>query len=117
MQEFVWQGSDTPVIITRSVDLPSDNTFDDISIQTLESDDKETKAVGIYQESRRGALDSEIVHHEAHMVATGVFDIVVAALDACGDVRKITKDHPQYQVLRSVYESLIEKNGMPVLKA
>jgi hypothetical protein len=54
--------------ITSKIELPPDARWDEISLQVLRCSRCGFWSLAVYEESRRGALDSEIVHHMGYQV-------------------------------------------------
>lgn len=55
--------------ITAQLELPPDSWWDEMTLQVVECSRCGFAAAAVYQESRRGALDSEAVNHEAYRVS------------------------------------------------
>jgi Zn ribbon nucleic-acid-binding protein len=58
------------LIISASIELPPDAWWDELTLQIVECRQCGLGALGVYQESRRGALDSEVFHHSAYRMET-----------------------------------------------
>lgn len=75
--------------ITQSLELPADDQWDEIALQALKCSATACGFTGIavYEESRRGALDSECVVHTGYaMSSPHIADIQrVAELIQCKD--------------------------------
>ena len=54
--------------ITAAIELPPDASWDEIALQIVRCPPCGFSGLGVYQESRRGALDSEIIHHSGYHV-------------------------------------------------
>ena len=54
--------------ITSRIELPPDSRSDEISLQVIQCRNCGFAGLAIYEESRRGALDSEIIHHIGYHV-------------------------------------------------
>ncbi len=72
----------TLAIILR-LELPPDSRWDEITLQTLACTRCGFTGVAVYQESRRGALDREIVHHEGFRLAPAEQRRLERALRSC----------------------------------
>ena len=59
--------------IILSLELPPDSRSDEITLQTVECSQCGFSGIAVYEESRRGALDSESVDHYSYRV--GVDDL------------------------------------------
>ncbi len=65
-----------PLKITQSLELPSDIRNDEITLQIVHCDECGFHGLAVYQESRRGALDSESWEHEGYRVSEEDFQTV-----------------------------------------
>lgn len=64
MAKFVCRACSRPTLeIRESLEVPADARWDELSLQTLSCSACGFTGVAIYEESRRGALDSEIWNH------------------------------------------------------
>jgi hypothetical protein len=54
--------------IAATIELPPDSRWDEISLQVVRCGACNFAGLAVYEESRRGALDSEIVHHSGYYV-------------------------------------------------
>lgn len=57
--------------ITASKDIDPGVNYDERSIQIVECRKCKFTEISVYEESRRGALDTEIVHHTGYQVPLG----------------------------------------------
>jgi len=85
--------------IVRSIELPPDDEWDEITVQTLVCSGAACgfSGIGIYEESRRGALDSECVRHTGYATLSGDAAKVAALIrrkDKVGLARSIQKTFP-----------------------
>src|SRR5688500_20158651 len=55
--------------IASSLELPPDRWWDEITLQVVECPDCGFRGAAVYEESRRGALDSEAWNHRGHRLA------------------------------------------------
>ena len=55
--------------IVHKLELPPDSRSDEITLQTVKCSDCGFAGIAVYEESRRGALDSESVDHTGYRVA------------------------------------------------
>jgi hypothetical protein len=69
--------------IITSIDLPADSRSDEIILQVLACSSCGFKGLGVYEESRRGALDSEAWEHTGFRVPAGVLDDLLKAIASC----------------------------------
>lgn len=56
------------MIISSNLELPGDSRSDEISLQILECLNCDFKGIGVYEESRRGAIDSDSYDHRGYIV-------------------------------------------------
>lgn len=73
--------------ITLSIELPPDARSDEITLQTVECSRCGFQGAAVYEESRRGALDSESWHHQGHRLEKEPLRALVEAIRACPDRR------------------------------
>ena len=69
--------------ITLSMQLPSDSRSDDISLQVVECSHCGFQGVAVYEESRRGALDSESWDHSGYRVAKEDLKALIETMRQC----------------------------------
>jgi hypothetical protein len=68
---------------TRSIELPPDSRSDEITLQVMACSSCGFRALAVYEESRRGALDSEAWDFNAYRVGLEVVESVAASIEAC----------------------------------
>lgn len=73
--------------IVQTLVLPPDSRSDDIILQVVKCTQCGFKGLAVYEESRRGALDSESWSHTAYRVAGQDLKTVAAAIRACPSPR------------------------------
>ena len=73
--------------ITSSIELPSDSRSDEIGLQVVKCARCGFRAAVVYEESRRGSLDSEAVDHTGFRLPREALDSLVAGIAACPDPR------------------------------
>ena len=78
-------GDPASLRITSSIELPPDRRSDEIALQVVECARCGFRAAAVYEESRRGSLDSESVDHVGYCVAKETFESLAALIDACPD--------------------------------
>lgn len=100
---FTFEGFDGEVSIEKSIDLPSDDQFDEIAVQLLVSDG-EPVAIGTYRESRRGGLDTEVVEHVAHLMPDDVLQKGAFLIR-----------HDNIADLKQIYKQAVIISGKPLL--
>ena len=71
--------------ITTSIELPPDSRSDEIALQIVACARCGFRAAAVYEESRRGSLDSEAVDHRGHRVPGATLNSLIARIDACPD--------------------------------
>ena len=69
--------------ITLSMQLPSDSRSDDIALQIVECSNCRFQGVAAYEESRRGALDSESWDHTGFRVAIDDVKALIETIQSC----------------------------------
>lgn len=71
------------LVIVLTLELPPDSHWDEIALQTLSCTQCTFAGLAVYQESRRGALDAEIVHHEGYRITRADWQRVERAIKRC----------------------------------
>ena len=69
--------------ITSRLELPPDSRSDEISLQIIQCRNCGFAGLAIYEESRRGSLDSEIVNHIGYHVHAQDLEILKAMIKRC----------------------------------
>ena len=69
--------------ITHKIELPPDSAWDEITLQIVGCSQCKFEGVAVYQESRRGALGSEIWHHRGYRMEKEDLAALRAAMEAC----------------------------------
>ena len=69
--------------ITTKIELPPDNRSDEITLQLVKCTRCALQAIAIYEESRRGALDSELWNHTGYQVDDDALKAVTQAIKQC----------------------------------
>lgn len=69
--------------ITRSIQLPSDSRSDDIALQVLVCQGCGFRGLAVYEESRRGALDSEAWEHTGYRAAAATVARLTTWIGQC----------------------------------
>lgn len=69
--------------ISATLAVPGDDTWDEITLQVLACGRCGLRALAVYRESRRGALDSEAYWHDGYHVSPADVDRVAADLTLC----------------------------------
>mgnify|MGYP001473485810 CR=1 FL=1 len=71
------------LVITHSLALPPDNRSDEIILQLMQCNTCLLKALAVYQESRRGAIDHESWDHSDYLISVEDWESVQTILIAC----------------------------------
>ena len=69
--------------ITQSLVLPPDSRSDDIILQVVKCASCGFHGLAVYEESRRGGMDSESWSHSAYRVSNRDLKVVTAAIRSC----------------------------------
>lgn len=69
--------------IVQSMELPPDTRSDEITVQTLKCKNCSFDGLGVYEESRRGALNSESFDHRGYYVKTSIIDYITKMIGLC----------------------------------
>ena len=69
--------------ITSRIELPPDSRSDEIALQIVECSRCGFAGVAVYEESRRGALDSESVDHTGYRVSGGDLEALRKRIKQC----------------------------------
>lgn len=73
----------THLEILRSLELPPDADNDETTLQTLRCGECGCQALGLYEESRHGRLDSAAWRHTGYLVSPEDFQAVSQAIESC----------------------------------
>jgi hypothetical protein len=73
--------------IVSSIELPPDSRSDEIAIQITKCSQCSFVELAIYEESRRGALDSESVDHRGYYVKTTTLTSLLNRISRCPEPR------------------------------
>jgi len=69
--------------ITSSIELPPDSRSDEITVQILKCSKCGFAGLGIYEETRRGRLDSESIHHRGYYVDDSTLASIERMISKC----------------------------------
>lgn len=69
--------------IASSLELPPDSRWDEITLQVVECPECGFRGAAVYEESRRGALDSEVWNHRGHRLAAAPLQTLIEDVAAC----------------------------------
>jgi hypothetical protein len=73
--------------IVSSLELPPDSEWDEITLQVVECSDCGFAGAAVYEESRRGALDSEAWEHRGYRLEGKFLGLLVKEIAACPEPR------------------------------
>ena len=85
--------------ITHSMELPSDSRSDEIAVQIVECSHCKFRGAAVYEESRRGALDSESVDHRGYKVKKTDLKSLTDKIKACPDPKNARCQCPSHRSL------------------
>ena len=74
--------------INESIELPPDSRSDEISVQILKCLKCGFNALGVYEESRRGNLDSESIDHRGYYVDDATIASIEKMIGQCPEPQK-----------------------------
>ena len=69
--------------ITHRLELPPDASWDEIALQIVRCSRCGFSGLAVYQESRRGALDSEIIHHSGFYIDDAELKSILGMIQKC----------------------------------
>lgn len=69
--------------IVATIELPPDSHWDEISLQIVHCSKCDFTGLAIYEESRRGALDSEVVHHTGYHIQDKDLNVLERMIRRC----------------------------------
>ena len=69
--------------IVQSIELPYDARSDEITLQVVECSGCRFSGIAVYEESRRGGLDSESVDHQGYRVSAEVLGTLKRTISRC----------------------------------
>lgn len=73
--------------IKAAIELPPDSTWDEIALQLVACARCGFRGAAVYQESRRGSLDSEAVDHTGYRPPAETLDRLRTLIASCPDPR------------------------------
>lgn len=90
--------------INQSIELPPDSRSDEIALQLVVCSRESCgfRGVAIYEESRRGALDSEHWDHTGYRVSVEVFEKLGSTIARCPDPSRANCQCDSHQKLGGV---------------
>jgi hypothetical protein len=74
--------------MTSSIELPPDSRSDEITVQILKCSKCGFAGLGVYEETRRGRLDSESVHHRGYHVDDSTLASLEKMIRQCSKPKK-----------------------------
>jgi Zn ribbon nucleic-acid-binding protein len=89
--------------ITTSIELPSDRRSDEISLQVVGCSACKFRGLAVYEESRRGVLESESWNHIGYWVSPDAIESILMVIQSCPD-----RHNPQCRCL--AHSSLGQKD-------
>jgi len=111
--------------ITAVLELPSDSRSDEIALQIVKCARCGFAGIAVYEESRRGALDSQSFDHTAYEVASAALARVSEDIARCPDPRNphCTCDVHRFWGRKNEWgrwnglDSLMSASSFPLLRA
>lgn len=76
------------LMIDSSIELPPDSRSDEISVQIVRCFECGFVGLAIYEESRRGSLDSETFHHQGYYVVDTLLNSIRETIESCPNPKK-----------------------------
>lgn len=76
-------GSPQALRIENSITLPPDSRSDDIILQTVRCDLCRFRGAAVYEESRRGGMDSESWDHRGYILSEGDYERLSSLINSC----------------------------------
>ena len=71
------------LMVAARLELPPDDRSDEVAVQVLSCSQCDARALGIYEESRRGALDDESWSHVGYPMEPEAAEALAAKLRRC----------------------------------
>ena len=90
--------------ITSAIELSPDSMWDEIALQLVVCARCGFRAAAVYQESRRGSLDSEAVDHTGYRIPSETAAALAAQIAACPSPGTCGCGCPSHRSLGSVDE-------------
>ena len=79
--------SSASLTVAASIELPPDSRSDEITLQIVRCSECRFSAAAVYQESRRGALDSESVDHAGYRMPARELRALRRLMRSCPEPR------------------------------
>ena len=90
---------DDSLVIVIAIELAPDSRSDEIVIQVLQCGRCGFRGLAVYEESRRGALDSEAWEHTGYQVEEDVVNTIAGLIDHCPDRNNSDCSCQSHQIL------------------
>ncbi len=94
------------LMIQQTLELPADSRSDEIALQILRCGSCGFGGLAVYEESRRGALDSESFDHTGYELDHAVLEELAAELGGCPEPGNSSCHCPAHQKFAS-----LDRNG------
>jgi hypothetical protein len=102
------------------IELPPDSWSDEISLGPISCTLCAFRGIGVYQESRRGRLDSESWQHAGYPAAGSLCDALQQSINLCPDAGKKNCTCPTHQMLGTTDANgawnWLKKNGIDMAR-
>ena len=98
--------SQSSLKIVKSIELAPDSRSDEISLQFVRCQDCKYEGLAVYEESTRGALDSESIDHYGYSVNQNLLRLIKSMINHCPQPRNARCNCPSHQKL-----TLHDKSG------
>jgi hypothetical protein len=85
--------------IIASICLPADSRSDEIALQVVACGNCQYRAIAVYEESRRGAFDSDNWHHTGYRIDGPVVEETLKAILSCPNPVRTDCGCPAHQEL------------------
>ena len=85
--------------IAHSIELPSDSRSDEVAVQIVRCSRCQFHGVAVYEESRRGALDSESVDHRGYKVKAADLKSIMDKIKGCPNPKNARCRCPSHRSL------------------
>ena len=90
---------DDSLVIVIAIELAPDSRSDEIVIQVLQCGRCGFRGLAVYEESRRGALDSEAWEHTGYQVEEDVVNTIAGLINHCPDRNNSDCSCQSHQIL------------------
>jgi hypothetical protein len=93
------QCSSASLSITSCLELEGDSRSDEVTLQLIVCAACDFRGVAVYEESRRGALDSECADHYGHHMSEAAVQSLKNLIEACPETADPTCSCPAHRTL------------------